>query len=295
MAMKKTEDKTDELKTPEQWMTTESPSELEKSIQSCETAMRIINRSIEIAGGKGIPISQGYLIENQARVDIYFINLEKAFLTGLEDDSITPKGNWFNQFEMIAVNGIDKGTERKNSPFEKNELTEYIISKFTSLKNTIASCRKIHTENIRRNKNNAPLSQDKNNVSYNLIELNYTPVQQVEIIQFLFDELNQKLFNTSYEIFVRHFIEGESILEKIIWIGTEQQIKALFKWLDEKQIIITTDINILIKNHFVNKKRREFKCKQLSVVLSKSDYSFDNLKIIPPLTKKLEKLVLTFN
>ncbi|MDO1446292.1 hypothetical protein Q0590_08515 [Rhodocytophaga aerolata] len=128
-----------------------------------------------------------------------------------------------------------------------------------------------------------------------LIALNIHKIeQQKTIIKLIHSSLTPKCFNVTYKEFERHFIDNQEKLEQIKWLGTEPQLKSLFKFLEDEGLIQDDHVNELICSHFYNKRGKPFNAKQLSVVCSKTTYEFDNLKVIPSLTKEIKKVSTNF-
>ena len=126
-----------------------------------------------------------------------------------------------------------------------------------------------------------------------LIKLNYSPDQQSQIIQLLYDNLIPDFLETSYHQFERHFILRRSRIVKLVWKGKEVEIAHLFRSMRIKNIIIIENQNKLIELHFLNNKDESFKNIQLSVSLSKTQ--IENFPKILYIIDELKKLVLTFN
>ena len=126
-----------------------------------------------------------------------------------------------------------------------------------------------------------------------LIKLNYSPDQQSQIIQLLYDNLIPDFLETSYHQFERHFILRRSRIVKLVWKGKEVEIAHLFRSMRIKNIIIIENQNKLIELHFLNNKGESFKNNQLSVSLSKTQ--IENFPKILYIIDELKKLVLTFN
>jgi len=125
-----------------------------------------------------------------------------------------------------------------------------------------------------------------------LIKLKYNDQQNKQIIRLLYETLAEDYLDDTYKQFERHFINNRLKFRKSIWKGKGPEIAHLFKYLKDKRFILSENQNKLIELHFLNKKDEEFKHRQLSVTLSKSNIEY--YPKIHHLTEELKKLVLTF-
>lgn len=125
-----------------------------------------------------------------------------------------------------------------------------------------------------------------------LIKLKYNDQQNKQIIRLLYETLAEDYLDDTYKQFERHFINNRLKFRKSIWKGKEPEIAHLFKYLKDKRFMLSENQNKLIELHFLNKEGEEFKHRQLSVTLSKSNIEY--YPKIHHLTEELKKLVLTF-
>ncbi len=182
--------------------------------------------------------------------------------------------------------------------FENINLNKIVADTYTEILDTLVQNRvKILEPRQKhyRKKTKIKLQTEEKELSKDipLIKLNYSPDQQNQIIQLLYDNLIPDFLETSIHQFIRHFIIKRSRIKKLVWKGKEVEIAHLFRSMRIKNIIIIENQNKLIELHFLNNKGESFKNNQLSVSLSKTQ--IENFPKIRHIIDELEKLVLTFN
>lgn len=140
------------------------------------------------------------------------------------------------------------------------------------------------------------LEQETQNISYfELIELNYSPEQNNQVIELIHSHLNNKLFTTHLEQFERHFIDNGKEFKMTQWTDSEPLIVIFFEGLEKIKAIFNKNVFKLIESHFLNRKNKPFNNKQLCVVSQKMLYQDTrNLKIITYLLDEIKKLVSAF-
>lgn len=91
------------------------------------------------------------------------------------------------------------------------------------------------------------------------------PTDKIQIsIEILYKHLYPKAINVPFDEFSLHF-KSENIPIKIKWELAEVLIVLLFDGLQKEKLISKSNIFNLISNHFINKKNKDYKPKQLEI------------------------------
>ena len=129
---------------------------------------------------------------------------------------------------------------------------------------------------------------NKQEIPAELFTLNYGD-RNDKVIRTLYDGLNGKLINTTFEQWERLFVDNGQPLQAIQWLGTETQITLLFEELDWDK----ARKHVLVSEHFINKKGARYKPGQLNSALNKLPRDNRLAKVVTPVLRQVGGLVGT--